>query len=506
MAEMLINNWWWWIWDDSFLARDGECLDMDWIDIRTTPRKISCAETTFWLYAVVTNDQNDTLNYVTETIDWVVQSYNSRCYIYSTNISSIAWADRHITVWSNSQDYNATTNPEWVRHLFFTYDNATNPIKVLGYSWWARTVLQTINTSGWASPANIRNARTTAVAYVWTGAILFSRDNLIFEFNPWTNTLLTGATTPTQNAWARIILEIGAVVKDIYYYSWQVVVLYNVGNTQKTTTYSVVPDSSQPNWYYYRENAYIDKQIGNKCLDSVSNWQFIYWISPEWIWAYTWSSQLVKKLTLSSWAVCSYNKWILTIGDGTTLYEYGVQKPWYGSPLTKKTVTLPIQWITDTRIVVFQSWVNQFRLDAVVGGYKATNTYITHPYTAWQFWVDKKWLGIRIGYTLPKATYTGTQCSIEIAIQTDDMYYTNTNTFVTIATITDKTKTSKDIMFTDISKALWDSWYSDDFSYFRLKITLKAWNEFAWYGWTIYQRTPEVFDVYISHEEIKLSI
>jgi len=43
MAELLINNWGG-ISDDPFLTRPGECLDMDGIDIRTTPRKIQALQ------------------------------------------------------------------------------------------------------------------------------------------------------------------------------------------------------------------------------------------------------------------------------------------------------------------------------------------------------------------------------------------------------------------------------------------------------------------------------
>ena len=147
MAELLINQWGW-IGDDPFLVRENECIDMDWIDIRTTPRKIQCAPAFFGTYASETAPYNDTLSYVTESIDWVLQSYWSHCYITTTNIDTlVAGADRHITVGSNLSDYNSTTNPEWVRHFFFTYDNATNPIKIITYVAWVRANRTAINTS-----------------------------------------------------------------------------------------------------------------------------------------------------------------------------------------------------------------------------------------------------------------------------------------------------------------------------------------------------------------------
>lgn len=86
---------------------------MDGIDIRTTPRKIQSALSFLGTYASDTAPYNDTLNYVTETIDGVIQSYGSHCYSSFTNLDTlVAGADRHITVGSNLSDYNVTTNPE----------------------------------------------------------------------------------------------------------------------------------------------------------------------------------------------------------------------------------------------------------------------------------------------------------------------------------------------------------------------------------------------------------
>ena len=135
MAELLINSWGGWIGDDPFLSRTGECLDMDGIDIRTTPRRITADTTNLWTYSPQCMAYNDQLNHVTETIDGVVQSYFSHCAIGIANIDTlVAGASKHITVWSNILDYNVATNPEWIRHIFFTSDNSTNPIKIVGYA------------------------------------------------------------------------------------------------------------------------------------------------------------------------------------------------------------------------------------------------------------------------------------------------------------------------------------------------------------------------------------
>lgn len=490
MAEMLINNWWGWIWDDPFLHRNGEVLDMDGIDIRTTPRKIQWALSFLWTYATQTAPYNDTLAYVTETIDWVVQSYGSHCYISATSIDSlVAGADRHITVGSNFSDYNVTTNPEWVRHFFFTYDNATNPIKIVAYAAGVRANRTAINTSGWASPANIVSNRCTAVCYLWKGSIIFARWNKIYELNPDTETLTAGA---------KIELEIGAVVKNLYYYNWTITIVYNIGNDCyiRNATYDGV---------IYKLTYYADISIWEKCIASTMNRWILYWISTSGIFTYSGQSQLVKAYTFSTGTVCFYSKWILRIADGSNFYEYGVNKPGYWNPLTKISTTLPIYGVTQTYVITFQSWSNIFRYDSV-WAYKANNYIITHPYTASDFSWKKLGLWLRVWHRFDRlASYTTTtiQSSITIGIQTDLMERVNNTTYVTIASIIDLESSYTDILPTVISKALETAGYSTEFWYFRLKITISSWDPYVWYGSTLFRKTAEVFDIYLTHWEIK---
>lgn len=489
MAELLINNWGG-ISDDPFLTRPGECLDMDGIDIRTTPRKIQALQSFLWTYASDTAPYNDTLAYVTESIDWVVQSYWSHCYITFTNIDALcAGSDRHLSVWSNISDYNATTNPEWVRHFFFTYDNATNPIKIVTYSGWVLANRTAVNTSWWASPANIISSRCTAVCYVWKWSIIFARGNKIYEFNPDTEVL---------SAWAKIELEIGAVVKNLYYYNWQITIVYNIGNDCyiRNATYDGVT---------YKLTYYADISKWEKCLSSTMNRGMLYWLSTSGIFQYSGQSQLVKAYTFTTGAICSYNKWILRIWDIDKFYEFWVNKPWFWTPFTKITTVLTIQWVSENYIITFQSGLNKFRLDAQ-WAFKTGNYYITAPYTAWQFLAKKTGLWITIWYRfLPLSSYTTTtiQASITVGIQTDIMERINTATYVTVSTITDLEATKTDISLNEISKALETAWYSSNFWYIRFKITLNAWDPYTVYWSTLFRKTPEVFDLYVTHNEIQ---
>lgn len=493
MAEMLINNWGWWIWDDSFLVRNGECLDMDSIDIRTTPRRITCDNAFLGTYGTSTHSGLwVTLNYVTESIDWLVQSYSNACFFDSVNPWLVAGADVHITVGSNFTDYNATTNPEWVRTFFFTYNGTTNPISIVGYSWGVRAVLTTINTSGWAAPANIvANLHPTAVCYLWKWAIIFSRGSKIYEINPETSTLST---------WAKVDLPVGAVVKFISY-QWGVInFVYTINNdtyvhscTYDGTTYKLYPYASVEKW--------------EKCISATTNGSSIYWLSTNGIFQFNGNNQFVRKYTLTTNARCSFNKWVLRIIDGTNFIEYGVQKPWYGTPLTRKSLlTVSGQWVTENNIITLQSGTNQFRYDSVQSGaYKSSSYWISHPYTAGQFGWKKKGLGFFLWIAFPTiASYvdSSTQCSITVSVQTDLIERANSTLYVTVATITDSELRNYYIDLGTIRKALETAWYSEEFGYVRIKLTLNAWDAYGAYGGTLFRKTPEIYDLYLHHEEI----
>lgn len=490
MANLLINNFGGWIGDDPFLSRTGECLDMDGIDIRTTPRKISSDETFLWTYASISANYNDTLNYVTETANGIIQSYSAHCYINSTNIDAlVAGADRHITVWSNNLDYNSTTNPEWVRHIFFTYDNATNPIKVVWYSGGVYAIIApTASTSWWSAPANIVSWRTTAVCYIWAWALLFARWNKIYEYNPSTQVVSSGH---------KIELPLGAVVNNIYYYGWLIQIVYTIYND----TYI---HGCSYQWSVYQLNTYAEKTSWEKCLSSTLSNNVIYWVSTGGIFAFTGTSQLVKKYSFSTDAICAYNKWILRIWDWTSFFEYWINKPGYWNPFTKKSSLLSIEWITETRIVTFSGW--NFRLDVSAWAYKQNNTYIIHPYTSWQFWIIKKWLWLRIWYTLPPvSSYTDSSilCSITVWIQTNETYVSNTVVFHTIATILDTNETYIDITPQMINKWLETAGFSSNFWWCKLKLTFNCWDPFAGYWNTLFRKTPEIFDISYYHTEIE---
>ena len=487
MANLLINNFWGWIWDDPFLLRTGECLDMDWIDIITTPRKISGRQTfadrTYWTLVWTFSD---TLNYVTETIDGTVQSYATLTYAWSATLTAIvAGADIHISMWSNLSDYNSSTNPEWIRHIFFTYDWVNNYIKIVRKNSWSYI-------QEWASISTSTllpvTTRTTAVCYLWEWSLLFSRGNKIYELNP--TTPAVPSTTP------KVTLPLWAVVKKIFYFGWLVQFVYTIGSN----TYI---QGCSYDWTTFKLNTYHDDTLGVQCLDAVLNNNTIYWISRTGVYTYTGTSQIAKKFTLTSNAKCSYNWGYLRIIDQNNFYEYWTDKPRYPSNLSKTVLINLIKWVTEQSLITFE-WSGKYYIDTPLARYKKS-FYTLHPYTAGQFWVHKKWLGFRIGYMLPRNSYTdaSVQATITVAIQTDDTYAVNTATFYTIDTISDKTKRYIDITPKIISDALWIAGYSEEFGWVKLKLTLNAWDPDATYGWFLFRKIGEVYDISYYHQEVE---
>lgn len=81
-----------------------------------------------------------------------------------------------------------------------------------------------------------------------------------------------------------------------------------------------------------------------------------------------------------------------------------------------------------------------------------------------------------------------------------------TSSWATIATITDNAKTNRTIMLQEIASTLGSASFSEEFPLFKIKLTLNAGDAYSGTGNTIFRKTPEVYDIYLTHEEIKQSI
>lgn len=396
-------------------------------------------------------------------------------------------------VWLNS--WNKSSVVAWALAFEYFWD----------VSWYQKNVFIQ-STSCITTDSTVSSVTGSATFTVWTwywvwpstsvyGKVLFSNDNIIYEYDP-----ATPSTAPVNKNdkipfWSKIMC--------LYFYND---ILYVV--TRKfsdTIIYSMQYENNAWTTSYEIYNA--DKNVGYTCLGAIWDGNSVYWVTPNYIMQFSWgASQQISTFwgstsVTSPWfisdAKMSYSTWFLYVANQNTVYRYGSNKPWRYPYLTSFSSPVTVSAITPSYIHGL-SWVYN-KLYALSSAFHDTATIITLPYDAWVYWDEKSNLQFRVGYQLPIATYSWTQCSITIWVMTDYMELNNTVNFVTVATITDKTKQRQYVSIQEINNALWNAWYSSDWQYIRFKIVLNWWNESSWHM----TRTPLFFDIKAIHNTIK---
>ena len=251
----------------------------------------------------------------------------------------------------------------------------------------------------------------------------------------------------------------------------------------------------------------VEKKTGYTCLWAIWDWNSIYWVTSNYIMQFSggysqevstfWYSNNVVNANFVSSTQLTYSTGFLYIASESTIYRYGTNKPWRTPYITSYQAPVTVSAITPNYIHWLFGIDN--RLYALWSAYHTTGTAITLPYDAWVYGDDKSNLQFRVGYQLPISTYTGTQCSITIGVMTDYMELNNTVNFVTVATITDKTKQRQYVTVQEINTALSNAGYWDEWQYIRFKIVLNGWNES---GGNM-TRTPIFYDIKAIHNTIK---
>ena len=509
MAELLINQWGW-IGDSELLQSGNDIFDAQWLDLETW-RSIKLSINFSWAdwrelmispTSTTFKKATDNTSYATalsNTTDWKI--YNK---LTSTLNSTWYRSDTHFTVGNTNDTYDVTTAPNGMRHFMIWYD--TGHIVYTNWSW------STINTIDVSANTLLKenNWLPWAMEMVWKWSLLFAYGNNIFEINPNPN-------TPVLNG-VKIELENGAFVWNISYINWLIHIIYTLNDDTIIRTCSY--DGTT-----YKLTNYCNKIQWKLCIWSATNNWVIYWVSSDTLFLYDWQNNtILKTLYIRNtdkyfynislnwvWSTCSFYDWFLYISSTTWYYKYWTKKP------NKRQNLVFIPLATGRKI---ETWANWWK--AIIFVVRATfsdRIYLTSEpttsaywtwfailpaYTAGQYWTYKKWLAIRIGYNLRKTQWW----SILVYATTDKIIRNNTteqySNYVLLATITDPNEQRFDITKWMLSKALWDAWYSDVFSLMKIKIDLVGgWN----WSWTYpieqwYPNTPEVFDIYISHEEI----
>lgn len=488
MADLLMNNWIWWISDDAYLGRNWEVADMSDIEIRDTGRKITMSKsikspTYFASWSVSTRGN---LIQITDTPYGLVSlksnaSTTNSVWLDSNNMTTtISGGPTHNQQFDISQ-YSAD------QHFIFSYNWAANNIYVLSSN------MGTLNATKDTVAGAQSNAHTTATCNLWDNTILYAKSNNIYAIN---------TTTWAISGTAKATVYTGSVIKYMYLTNDLVIVVSVVNGNTYFHTYTVNAAGAMT-------LRYEKCVLGFACISAVWDNGTIYWISAEWVHMFSWENEQVKFYIFTTSARVNFNKNILRIVDGTNFYEYGKKKPWYSRVLSKKTISQSMPAVSQYYIWVEETSESRAYLSDYAS-YIASGSIISLPYTAWEFWINKKGMRIRIWYDLPILTQYTSQtvlCSILVQVRTNVMKRAGA-WYLTVLTISDISVHGVEVLSSVIAKALNDlsPWYSTDFNHIEVKLILNAGDEFAaaWSN-TLYKNTPEVFDFHIAHDEITQS-
>jgi len=417
---------------------------------------------------------NETINVMKETPYWVMQCGTTKVWLNGWDKSAtVAWALAFEYFWDVSgQQKNVFIKSNSCITTNWDVSSVTGTASFTAWTWYGV----------WAS-----------VSVYWK--VLFSNDNIIYEYDPNTPTVAPVNKNST--------IPFGSKIIHLYFYNdilyvvtrlYRDTIIYSMQytNTWWTTAYAIY-NTDINRWY--------------TCLNAIWDWSSIYWVTSNLIMQFSgWYSQKVATFwwtnnVTSRWQVSTpfvaYWTGFLYVASWVTVYTYGTNKPWRTVFLNSFESLVPVSAITPSYIHWLSGTSN--KLYAYSSVYYNTATIITLPYDAWVYWDDKSNLAFRIGYQLPIATYSGTQCSITIWVMTDYMELNNGVNFVTVATISDKTKQRQYVSINEINTALSNAWYSDEWQHIRFKIVLNWWNESSWNM----TRTPVYFDIKCTHNNIK---
>lgn len=451
-SQFLITTPYNWISQDRDYWATWECTYMQ--DINVDDMRYEKLETGFTLITGWNTGVTDTINQMVEYGWWVISCWDAKVLLNGWDKSATVAGAKRLEI-----------TGDWVNYFF---DN-TN---ILQTDSGITSVTNTRSHAGWTVTASVLIYKS----------ILFSIGATIYSYD-----LTSLATAPASLA-TNIPIITGSVVKYMYFYN-DMLVIVTVKDTD-TIIYQV----------QYWTGGYTiystEVKKGYICYGAIWDSGTVYWTTEYKIFGfqggtsqelrYVWFGSDLSEGFFWSSPKLAFDKWILSIANGTTIYKYWIKKVGRKASLTVKTSPRPIQAITGN-FVHTQETTNY--IYTTTTKYPNSGYRISLPYDAWVYWDDKSNLQFRVGYQLP----TGT--SITIGVMTDTMELVSPSTYTTVATITDTTKKRQYVTVWEINTALGDSeWQS-----IRFKITLNG------AGWSTWARTltPKLFDIKCIHNDIK---
>lgn len=469
------NSFGWGISDDDFVGTQNAVFNLEDIELQVHERYTKPSEAYLWGFIFDKYGWDPT--WVKETPNGVFRGNISE----TLSVSGGQLSGTIGTVIDGMESYGSGTD-----QINYFFNRTTGGIKKTNYIW--TTLLSTI-TSGY--PTGI-NSEVTAIGWHVTN-LLFSKLNIIYFLSTETDICSTAVT-----------LMPGSVVKKIYSYSYDSTIVIAV-NWNSTFIYEL----EFTGWSYN-----IVSKIESKwyvCIDAVGNEYSLYWTHSKGISQYQGrQNQVVKYISFLSSPRVGWDKQLI-IGDQETIYKFGAIKPGRTNILTRYRSIGVIIDIDGSSILYSTSIKSAINL--ISWSYKRTNTIELLPFDGWNVSIPKADLTYRFGYMFDPGTYTDltTKQEIEVLVQTDGVEMVNTNTFVSVATITDGETLDSignkkygyiDITPEMIAKSLGTAGYWEQFGYVRTKILLKAGDEFSGNPW-YYSKAPRIFDFTINANYVK---
>ena len=399
-----------------------------------------------------------TVNQMVESGGWVISLWSAKVFLNTVDkTATVAGASR------------IEITGDWVNYFI---DN-TN---ILQTNSAITSVTNTKAHAGWTVTASVLIYKS----------ILFSIGSTIYSYD------LTALGTAPASLETNIPIITGSTVKYMYFYNDMLVIVTT--KDYDTIIYQVQYTSTGYEIY----STEIKK--GFTCYWAIWDSGTVYWTTTDRIFGfqggnsqelrYVWFQSDLTDWFFGSSPRLAFDKGILYIANGTTIYKYGRKFAGRKNSLTVRTFWESIQAIT-WNFIHTQSGTNKiYKQNTAI--YPNSGYSISLPYDTWVYWDEKTNLQFRVGYQLQ----TGT--TITIGVMTDEMELSSPSTYVTVATIIDTTKQRQYVSVSEINTALETASKNSDWQSIRFKKTLNGAGGSTW-ARTL---TPKLFDIKCIHNEI----
>lgn len=339
------------------------------------------------------------------------------------SMTDIPWWAR-VDLWTNEAFYNwvsitATTTLPWFSYMGSLYDS----------SWVLKNYI---------FGTNDKIAKMNADCSALDGALITKASWTVTAVCQAYNTILFSVWSTIykiDNAWivwtALSTIPYGSVIKKLYFFNdilyvftqlWADTIIYQASYNGTAWTYGL-------SYRHIKEDVSIYDMAW-------SGWK-MYWISNLGLYQTNWTdSQLIKNISFTSWAKCSFYKdSLIYIVDTVNIYRFWTNLVWFPNAFVKLyTHNVSIVAVLWRLFFEARTWWESDLLAFETTRYASTGEIVTMPYDSGVLWAEKNLDVIDFPYELKTGK---TWASIQIKIQTNLMELDNPTTYINIKTLSD---------------------------------------------------------------------